>query len=84
MLELNSRHICYRVKCSYLKAVSHSAKISDQTFLIGNFCSDFLVHFPFGAQIVFSFEVFSCFSKVQLIMEGLNLSTIKIVRILIF
>ena len=35
-----------------------------RTFLIGNFCSDFfLVHFPFGAQIIFSFEIFSCFSK---------------------
>ena len=29
-----------------------------QTFLIGNFCSDSLVHFPFGAQIIFSFELY--------------------------
>ena len=37
---------------------------SRQTFLIGNFCSDFFVQFPVGAKIIFTFEIFSCFSKV--------------------
>ena len=41
-----------------IKVIFHSAKNPDQT----NF-SDRKFHFPFGAQIIFSFEIFSCFSK---------------------
>ena len=51
-----------------------------QAFLIGKFCSDFLVRFPFGAQIILSFEIFNCFSS--LINQGLDLSTKNNISIL--
>ena len=50
---------------------------SDRKFLLR-----FFLNFPFGAQIMFSFEIFSRFSKVQLIIEGLDLSIKKIINIL--
>ena len=54
-----------------LKGVFHSAINSDQTnFSDRKFILGFLVHFPFGARVIFSFGFFGCFSNVELIMEG--------------
>ena len=47
---LNIKYLCS--KTDGLKVIFHSAKNSDQAYLIRNFCSEFLVHFPFGAQII--------------------------------
>ena len=48
-----------------IKAIFHSAKSSDQTnFSNRTLLLGFLVHFPLGAEITFSSELFSCFSKV--------------------